>query len=66
MRVKFWTLALCGCLFAGTGMAAAPSYAPQVGEAHPNFVLPQIDTRAPATTEEALVLDRIAMCIEEQ
>ena len=52
MELKRWAMALCGCLFAGASAASTPAYAPRVGEVHPDFVLPRIDTREPVSLSQ--------------
>jgi hypothetical protein len=43
------TLASCGILFGSTLPAPAASYAPKVGERHPDFTLPTIGDRTPVS-----------------
>ena len=43
------SLCLAAALFAGTGSSSAQGYAPVVGEPHPDFTLPRIDTREPVS-----------------
>ncbi len=52
MNLKSLTLFLCIYLFAGMCVAAPSSYAPKVGEAHEDFVLPRIDTGEPVTLSQ--------------
>lgn len=51
---------LFGLFFSGTNLVAAPSYPPQVGTVHPDFVLPQIDSRDPVTIQFPLSGSEIA------
>jgi peroxiredoxin len=39
------TLVACGILFGSTAYSRAASYAPKVGERHPDFTLPTIGDR---------------------
>ncbi len=53
MRVISWMLLLIfGLFFSGTAQTAAPSYPPQVGIVHPDFVLPEIDSRQPVSLSQ--------------
>ncbi len=45
-RASF-TLATCGMMLGSTLSASAGTYAPKVGERHPDFTLPTIDNRTP-------------------
>ncbi|HEX3447349.1 MAG TPA: hypothetical protein VHS97_03815, partial [Isosphaeraceae bacterium] len=47
MRKLALTLAACAILLASTSRAEAASYAPKVGERHPDFTLPTIGDRTP-------------------
>ena len=49
MRKLALTLAACGILLASTSFASAASYAPKVGERHPDFTLPTIGDRTPVS-----------------
>ena len=40
-------LATCGLILGSTSRASAASYAPKVGERHPDFTLPTIGDRTP-------------------
>ncbi len=40
---------LCGCLFLSSTVASGAGYAPEVGEPHPEFILPKISNRQPAS-----------------
>jgi hypothetical protein len=42
-------LATCGMILGSTARASAASYAPKVGERHPDFTLPTIDDRTPTS-----------------
>jgi len=43
------TLATCGILLGSTSGAPAASYAPKIGERHPDFTLPTIGDRTPVS-----------------
>jgi hypothetical protein len=43
------TLAACGILLGSASRAGAASYAPKVGERHPDFTLPTIGDRTPTS-----------------
>ena len=45
MRKLALALVACGILLASTSCASAASYAPKVGERHPDFTLPTIGDR---------------------
>ena len=47
MRKLALTLATCGLMIGSTSATSAGVYAPKVGERHPDFTLPAIDTRTP-------------------
>ena len=47
MRRLTLALAACGMILGSTTQASAASYAPKVGERHPDFTLPTIGDRAP-------------------
>jgi peroxiredoxin len=49
MRKLVLTFAACGKLLAPTSRAVAASYAPKVGDRHPDFTLPTIGDRAPVS-----------------
>ena len=49
MRKLALTLAACGILFGSTSHARVASYAPKVGERHPDFTLPTIGDRTPVS-----------------
>ena len=49
MRKLALALAACGMMLGSTGRASAASYAPTVGEKHPDFTLPRIDDGAPVS-----------------
>ena len=49
MRKLALTLAACGMLLGSTSRALAASYAPKVGERHPDFTLPTIGDRTPVS-----------------
>jgi hypothetical protein len=44
-----FTLATCGMVLGSTLSAPAATYAPKVGERHPDFTLPTIDNRTPTS-----------------
>jgi peroxiredoxin len=53
MKMISWVLLLIfGLFFSETALTAAPSYPPQVGDAHPDFILPQIDSRQPVSLSQ--------------
>ena len=45
MRNLTLALATCGMILGSTSRDSAASYAPKVGEKHPDFTLPRIDDR---------------------
>ena len=49
MRKLALTLASCGMILGSTFRASAASYAPKVGEKHPDFTLPRINDGAPVS-----------------
>ena len=49
MRKLALALAACGMFLGSTGRASAASYAPKVGEKHPDFTLPRINDGAPVS-----------------
>ena len=49
MRKLALALAACGMSLGLTWRASATSYAPKVGEKHPDFTLPRIDDGAPVS-----------------
>ena len=49
MRKLALALAACGMILGSTGRASAASYAPKVGEKHPDFTLPRIDDGVPVS-----------------
>ncbi len=49
MRNLALTLAACGISLGSTLCASAASYAPKVGERHPDFTLPTIGDRTPVS-----------------
>ena len=49
MRKLALALAACGMIFGSTWRASLASYAPKVGEKHPDFTLPRIDDGAPVS-----------------
>ena len=49
MRKLALALAACGMILGSTTRASAASYAPKVGETHPDFTLPRIDDGAPVS-----------------
>ena len=52
MRKLALTLAACGILLGSTSHAWAASYAPKVGERHPDFTLPTIGDRTPVSLSD--------------
>ena len=53
MKMSSWTLLLiAGLFFSGNVLTATSSYPPQVGTVHPDFVLPQIDSREPGSLSQ--------------
>lgn len=52
VNIRSWTLICSGLLVSGTGLAAAPSYSPRVGEPHSDFTLPRIDNREPVSLSQ--------------
>jgi hypothetical protein len=49
MRKLALALATCGMILGSTSRASAASYAPKVGERHPDFTLPTIGDRTPTS-----------------
>jgi hypothetical protein len=49
MRRQALALAACGILVGASAVAPAASYAPKVGERHPDFTLPTIGDRTPVS-----------------
>ena len=49
MRKLALTLAVCGILLGSTSRVEAASYAPKVGERHPDFTLPTIGDHTPVS-----------------
>ena len=49
MRKLALAVAAFGMMLGSTGRASAASYAPKVGEKHPDFTLPRIDGGAPVS-----------------
>jgi hypothetical protein len=49
MRKLAFAVADFGMILGSTGHASAVSYAPKVGEKHPDFTLPRIDDGAPVS-----------------
>jgi hypothetical protein len=49
MRKLALALAACGMILGSTWSASAASYAPKIGEKHPDFTLPRIDDGAPVS-----------------
>ena len=52
MRKLALTLAACGILLASNSRSGAASYAPKVGEKHPDFTLPTIGDRTPVSLSD--------------
>lgn len=52
MRREGWVLMLVGSLLTAGSPGAGEPYAPQVGQPHPNFVLPRLDNRKPVSLSE--------------
>lgn len=50
--ISLMLLLIFGLFFSETALKAAPSYPPQVGTVHPDFVLPQIDSRQPVSLSQ--------------
>jgi hypothetical protein len=49
MRKLALAIATCGMLLASTPRAWAASYAPKIGQRHPDFTLPTIGDRSPVS-----------------
>jgi hypothetical protein len=49
MRKLVLALAACGMMLGSSSRASAASYAPKVGQRHPDFTLPRIGDRAPVS-----------------
>ena len=49
MRRLTLPLMICGMMLGTTSRASAASYAPKVGERHPDFTLPAIGDRTPVS-----------------
>ncbi len=53
MKMIFLMLLLIfGLFFSKTALTAPQSYPPQVGTVHPDFMLPQIDSRQPVSLSQ--------------
>ena len=52
MRKLALALAACGMILGSTSRASAASYAPKVGEKHPDFTLPTIGDRKPVSLSD--------------
>ncbi len=52
MRTLAFSLAACGVILGSSSPASAATYAPKVGERHPDFTLPTIDNRRPTSLVE--------------
>jgi peroxiredoxin len=52
MRKLALTVAACGILLGTTSHVGAASYAPKVGERHPDFTLPTIGDRTPTSLSD--------------
>jgi hypothetical protein len=52
MRKLVLTLATCGMVMGASARAPAASYAPKVGQRHPDFTLPRIGDRAPVSLSD--------------
>ncbi len=50
--ISLMLLLIFGLFFSGTAQTAALSYPPQVGTMHPDFVLPEIDSRQPVSLSQ--------------
>jgi hypothetical protein len=49
MRKLALAVVICGMILGSTARDSAASYAPKVGEKHPDFTLPRIDDGAPVS-----------------
>ena len=49
MRKTALALAACGIMLGSSAQTSAASYAPKVGQRHPDFTLPRIGDRAPVS-----------------
>ena len=49
MRKLALALSACGMILGSTARASAASYAPKIGQKHPDFTLPRIDDGAPVS-----------------
>ncbi len=52
MKKLALALATCGLILGATSRAPAATYAPKVGERHPDFTLPTIGDRAPTSLSD--------------
>jgi len=52
MRKLALALATCGMILGSASRDSAASYAPKVGEKHPDFTLPRIDDGAPVSLSD--------------
>ena len=52
MRNLALALATCGMILGSTSRESAASYAPKVGERHPDFTLPTIGDRTPVSLSD--------------
>jgi hypothetical protein len=54
MNFQLLAVVLNICFFAGANLNTMPSYPPSVGDPHPDFVLPNIDTNVPVSLSQFL------------
>jgi hypothetical protein len=52
MRILAFAFAICGIMLGSTPRASAASYAPKVGERHPDFTLRTVGDRAPVSLSD--------------
>ena len=52
MRTLARALATCGMVLGLSSGASARTYAPKLGQRHPDFTLPRIDDRAPVSLSD--------------
>jgi hypothetical protein len=52
MRKLAFVLATCAILLGASSLASAASYAPKVGQRHPDFTLPTVGDRAPVSLSD--------------
>jgi hypothetical protein len=54
VNIQLLAVVLKLCIFAGANLNTMPSYSPSIGDPHPGFVLPNIDTNEPVSLSQFL------------